>query len=182
MDDTEIIELFFERSPNALKQISEKYGKLCLRLVRNILGNDEDAEEILNDVLSRLWKHIPPLRPQNLKAYVCRIARNAAVNRVEKENAAKRGGNFAQVQGEWLEMFPNGEDIASEVALKDIFERFLDSLGEEERSLFVRRYWFADSVKDVAAFYALSESRVKSSLFRTRNKMREFLAKEGFTV
>ena len=182
MDDTEIIELFFERSETALKHTTEKYGKLCLRIARNILGNDEDAQETLNDVLSRLWESIPPERPQSLKAYACRIARNTSINRAEKEGAKKRGGEFVKIGEEWLEIFPDDTDVASEIALKDVFERFLDTLETTERNIFVRRYWFSDSVKDIAAFYGMGESRVKTSLFRTRKKMKDYLVKEGITA
>lgn len=182
MDDNEIIELFFERSPSALRETAAKYGKLCRHVAMRILGSEEDAEEIANDVLSRLWEHIPPERPGSLKAYACRIARNAAVNRAESESAKKRGGEYEKITGEWTEIIPDDADIASEVALKDVFERFLDTLDEESRNIFVRRYWFGEPVKDVAAFYSVSESKVKSSLFRTRKKMKDYLIKEGITA
>lgn len=182
MDDTEIIELFFERSQTAVKHTALKYGRLLKRIAVNICGSPEDAEEIANDVLSRLWNNIPPERPKNLKAYACRIARNLSVNRTESENAKKRGGEFVKIGEEWTEMFASDPGFDSEIALKDVFERFLDSLDTESRNIFVRRYWFADSVKDIAAFYLISESKVKSSLFRTRSKMKEYLTKEGITT
>lgn len=181
MDDTEITELFFERSQTAVSQTAQKYGGLITRIALNILGSSEDAEEVVNDVLARLWDSIPPERPQSLKAYACRIARNLSINRMAGETAKKRGGEFLKISAEWLEIFPCDE-FDSEVALKDVFERFLDTLDAESRRIFVRRYWFADNVKDIAQLYRVSESKVKSSLFRTRKKMKEYLMKEGITA
>lgn len=182
MNDDEITGLFFARSEEAVKQTASKYGGLLTRIALNISGSTEDAEEVVNDVFKRLWDSIPPEFPDSLKAYACRIARNLAINRLEGEKAKKRGGEFVRISDEWLEMLPSGGSFDEGIVLKDVFERFLDTLDAENRNIFVRRYWFAEPVKDIAFFYRISESKVKSSLFRSRKKMKEFLTKEGVSV
>lgn len=182
MTDNQITGLFFQRSEKAIHHATEKYGNLILRIAGNILGNSDDSEEVLNDVLCRLWNVIPPESPENLKAFCARLSRNTAINRLAQRKAQKRGGNLTQIDSEWLEILPDSGDFTSEVALKDVFDRFLETLGEENRKIFVRRYFFMDSVEDIADIYRISQSKVKSSLFRTRNALREYLMKEGIEV
>ena len=165
MDDSRIIELYFERSEEAVAESEKKYGRYCGTIAMNVLGNREDAEECVSDTWLRAWNAIPPAKPRFLKAFLVKITRNLALNVLEKNRAGKRGG---------------GEGTAVLDVLTETLRRFLRELPEEKRIIFVRRYWYMDPVKDIADDLNIGESKVKMTLMRTRKALAEVLEKEGF--
>ena len=186
MEDEKIIGLYWERNEDAITETSSKYGKLFFRIASNILLNHEDSEECVNDTWHRAWNSIPPEEPRSLAAYLGRITRNLALNRLQKQNRLKRGGGEMTLIWEELgEMLPDRETPEQSwerAAAKAAIERFLQGLEAQERILFLRRYWYVDSVQSIAARYAIKENTAKSILFRTREKLRRYLAGEGIIV
>lgn len=184
MDDSQIIQLYFDRDEHAIAETSRKYGALCYRIAGNILRSHEDAEECVNDVYLRLWNAIPPACPDSLPAYICRIARNLALKKFESVHAEKRSPDVTVPLSEIEAFLPDERALsaAAQEGLSSVINRFLSGEKEETRNVFVRRYWFFDSVHDIAEQYAVSESKVKSILFRTRKKLRRHLEKEGYEI
>lgn len=183
MEDSEIIRLFFERSEQAVRELDRKYGPAVKKTAANILPDRLDAEECVNDTYLRVWNSIPPHAPDPLAGYVCRIARNLAVNRYHADRAEKRNGGYSLVLDEMAECLPSGVNIETEYdakELSDAVSRFLAAQSREDRLLFVRRYWYADPVTDIAAMTHSSANRVSVRLFRLREKLRITLMKEGF--
>jgi RNA polymerase sigma-70 factor (ECF subfamily) len=185
LEDSEIIRLFFERSEQAILELDRKHGPAVRKTAANILQDRLDAEECVNDTYLRTWNSIPPHAPDPLAGYVCRIARNLAVNRYHANNAEKRGGGYELILDEMLECIPSGTDIETDYDAKELsaaINRFLAGLRREDRVLFVRRYWYADSVTELAAATRSSPGRISVRLFRLRGKLRNMLKKEGFSV
>ncbi len=185
MEDQQIISLFFERSEQAIKALSEKYGALLMRLSMNILGNHEDSEECVEDTLLAVWNQIPPEKPQYLSAYTCRIARNLALTKFHSNTAAKRNHHFDIPLDELEESLAgvhSVEDTVSEQELGRLINRFLSEQRKEDRQMFVRRYWFGDSVKELSSMFSMSENRISVKLSRIRKKLRTFLEKEGIQI
>ena len=182
LEDSKIISLFYERSEQAIVELSQKYGAAIRKTAANILKSRLDVEECANDTYLGVWNTIPPQHPNPLVSYVCKIARNIAVNRYHANTAEKRNGNYDLVLDELEECLPSGFNVETELEAKELTEainRFLQTLEKEDRFLFVRRYWYADSVKSVAKQFGFSESKVKSMLMRTRTKLKQKLAEEG---
>ena len=186
MEDKQIIALYFARSESAIAETDKKYGRYCHYIAYQILDSNEDAEEIVNDTWLRTWNTIPPQRPEPLKAYVGRISSNLALDRYDERHAAKRGGGqLPAVLDELAECIPDhadGGDMGESIALRDALNRFLSSLPRKTRNVFVRRYWYAAPIAEIAREFAMKESTVAMLLLRTRNKLKEFLSKEGFDV
>ena len=185
MEDSRIIDLFFERSEQAITELDRKYGSAVRKTAANILRDTQDAEECANDTFLGAWNSIPPHRPYPLGSYVCRIARNLAVSKLRAATAAKRNGGFELVLDELAEVVPSGVDLERELEARELLaavNRFLAALDRDDRVLFVRRYWFADSVQELAAATHSSRSRVSTRLFRLRGKLRNTLKKEGLLV
>ena len=185
LEDCRIIELFFERSEQAVRELDRKYGKAVKILAQNILHDGQDAEECVNDAYLGVWSSIPPQRPDSLGAYVCRIARNQAVSRLRARSAAKRSGGFDLVLNELEECIPSGADVEAEIEGKELaraVDRFLATLDYDDRFLFVRRYWYADSIHEISAATGQKENRLSVRLFRLREKLRNTLIKEGLLV
>ena len=186
MKDEAIIELFWARSEAAIHETDRAYGRYCQSIAYGILRVHENAEETVNDTWLKAWDTIPPERPHYLKGFLGRITRQLSINRLEKETAQKRGaGQYALALEELAECIPDqsrGEDLADLTALRDALNRFLRSLPVESRSVFLRRYWYAQSIAEIAAGCGMSESKVKSMLLRTRNKLRKLLTEEGFVL
>lgn len=183
--DERILELFWKRSEDAIREAEKAYGRYLHYISYGILKNDDDARETVNDVYWKAWNVIPPQRPNPLRAFLGRIARQLSINRLEERLAQKRGGGQYALALEELEeciSHPNEEDPADRIALQDALNKFLRSLPKEARRIFLRRYWYMQSVGEIAKALSVSESKVKSVLFRTRNKLKEHLEKEGFTV
>ena len=184
MDDKEIIEQFWMRSESAIVAVGDKYSKYCRVIATNILGNAEDAEEVLNDTYNRIWNAIPPERPNNLRAFIGRIARNLSFDRLEKEKAKKRGGGqFDAILSELEECISDSrnsfDELAESEAITAAMNTFLSEQKGENRRVFVRRYWRAASIEDIAVDFGMSVGKVKTILFRMRNKLRKHLESEG---
>ena len=178
IDDEEIIALFFQRSERAIQELDHKYGKLCRSLAYNIVQNRQDAEECVNDAYLGAWNAIPPARPNPLRAYVVRIVRNISLNAYWKKEAAKRGGNYTIALQELEACIPGGNTVEEEIGAREltsIIAEFLDTLTRENRVIFLRRYWFSDSYRDIAGLTGLSEKSVSVRLSRIREKMRRYL-------
>ena len=184
MDDLQIIELYFDRNERAIKETDRKYGKLCFQVAKNLLWNREDSEECVNDTYLALWNQIPPTRPNNFTAFICKITRNLSLKRLEISNAMKRSADAVISLSEIEATMPDNHiapDIEDE-ELGKLISAFLWSEKELDRNVFLRKYWFFDTISDIAERYSLNENNVKSMLFRTRNRLREFLRKEGIEV
>ena len=181
MNDDRIIKLYFDRSEDAITETDKKYGGACRSVAYNILGSHEDSEECTNDTYMKVWDAIPPQKPRSLKAYLSKIIRNLALDRYEKNHAKKRGSGKTDAVFEEIEDFlpASGDDIADSLALRDAINRFIIELEKEDRIIFVQRYWYFCQVKDIAMMRGLSVSNVKMTLKRTRDKLREYLQKEG---
>lgn len=184
MDDKQIVALYWERSEQAIAETEKRYGRYFRYIARNILGNELDAEECVNDTYRKAWETIPPNRPEVLSAYLGRITRNIALNRYTYDHAQKRSWGTAVIFHEAEEFIPDtsGGDIADEMHLKATINSFVASLSQEVRTVFVRRYWYMSSVRDIARDYGMTESKVKVMLMRTRKKFREYLEKEGIEI
>lgn len=185
MNDSEIIALYWERSEAALEATEKKYGKLCRHIAMNILQNSEDAEECVNDTYLGAWNAIPPQKPAVLSAYLCRIARNCALKKYYYNNSKKRNAqveiSLTELENCLVQTTEGAYPFETEIAAKAI-SKFLRTLNCESRNVFMRRYWFFDSVSDIADRFSISESKVKSILFRTRGKLKKFLMKEGIEI
>ena len=184
MNDLEIIELYFERDEKAIKETDAKYGRLCHSIAKNILNNEQDSEECVNDTYIGVWNAIPPTRPNNFMAFVCRITRNLSLKRIGAMSRQKRSAGVVVSLDELAEVLPD-ENIANDVNEGDIAKAISDFLrneNEDVRNVFMRKYYFFDSICDIAQRFGFSESKVKSMLFHTRNKLKEYLIKEGVEI
>lgn len=184
MEDTQIIELYFARNEQAITETDLKYGRLCFSVANNILANDEDSEECVNDTYLSVWNKIPPTRPNHFTAFLCKIVRNLSLKKLEFATAMKRTTNVT-VSFEELESVLQDERIAPGIEneyLGGLISDFLRTEKEDARNVFLRKYWFFDSVSDIAARYGFNENKVKSMLFRTRSRLREYLKKEGLEI
>lgn len=186
MDDKQIVDLYWERSEIAISKTAEKYGRYCHYIAFNVLRNDEDSEECVNDTYLSAWNSMPPHRPSVLKTFLGKLTRNHSLNRYKQLTAEKRGkGQISLVIDELHECLPtteNTESIIDDMVLVDVFNRFLASLPMEQRKIFMRRYWYISSVKEISADYGMSESKVKMSLLRSRNELKHLLEKEGIKI
>lgn len=186
MEEKEIIDLYWARSEQAIRETDKKYGKFCHSIAYNILSDHEDSKECVNDTYLHTWNAIPPRRPNKLSAFLGRITRNLALNRYERDTAQKRGGGQTVLALEELaECVPDPNTVERQVedrALAELFNRFLADLPEESRKIFLRRYWQLCPVREIASFYGISESKVKMSLMRTRGKLKHFLEQEGIDL
>lgn len=184
MDDQAIIALFWARDEMAIGETKAKYGRLCRGIARNILGNEEDAEECENDTYLKTWQAIPPQRPAVLPAYLGRIARNIALNRWKAGRADKRGGGEVPLSLDELGDCVSGREDPDldEGEVLVAIERFLDSLEQADRLVFLLRYWQLEPVAAIARRMAWSESKVTSRLFRLRKRLKSQLEKEGIRI
>ena len=181
MDDLRIIELYFERDEQAIKETNVKYGKLCHSIAYNILKNHEDTEECVNDTYVGVWNAIPPTRPNNFMSFVCKIARNLSLKRLEFMKRGKRSADVLLSLNELETILPDeryAPDVGDEEVGK-LISTFLRSQKEDVRKVFIRKYYFFDSIGDIAERYSFTESKVKNMLFYTRNKLKDYLIKEG---
>ena len=185
MEDSKIIDLFFERSEEAIIELSNKYGKVFMKIAMNILKDLQDAEECVNDSYLGVWNAIPPDRPDPLLPYVCHIVRNISVNRYKYNNAAKRKGNYDVCLDELeycLSASGNVDDGIETAVLSSYIDEFLEGLDEVNRMIFVRRFWFMDSYKDIAKASRLRESTVRVRILRVKSDLKSFLEKKGVIV
>lgn len=185
MEDQDILALFLARSDAALAELEKKYGARCAAVARNVLRDPLDAEECVNDAYLAAWNTIPPQRPEALGAYVCRLVRNRAVTRYHANTAQKRNSFYDAALDELAESLASRETVDSALAaerLPALLDAFLDTLRAEERVLFVRRYWYADSLEDAAARVGITRAHAAVRLSRTRAKLRDYLRKEGYAL
>ena len=184
MNDLSIIELYFARDEEAIKQTDMKYGKLCHRVAYNILNNKGDSEECVNDTYIGVWNAIPPARPNNFMAFVCKITRNLSLKRLEARSRQKCSQAFLISLDELTEVLPD-ESIADGVSDEDIgklISAFLRNQKSKVRDVFIRKYYFFDSISDIARRYGFTESKVKNMLHHTRAKLKDYLIKEGIQI
>lgn len=186
MDDKSIIQLFFDRNEKAIEEAAAKYGSYCRTVAENILASREDAEECVNDALLKAWNAIPPAKPAVLRTFLGRITRNTALDLYKKKTAEKRGGGqFAAVLDELAECVSGGSEPEKEIDKAELtaaINTFLGTLSEDKCALFVRRYWFADSVSDIAQRYGMSENNVSVNLSRIRANLHDYLIERGFKL
>ena len=183
MDDKNIVDLYWQRSEKAIVETDTKYGGYCFSIAFNVLANNEDAEESVSDTYMAAWNKLPPHRPAVLSTFLGKITRYISINRWKARNAYKRGGGEILLALEELDDCVDGkqnvEDTYEAHELVRTFNRFLDMLPKTERDIFLRRYWFFDSVADIAESFGFTQSKVTSMLHRIRGKLRKQLEKEG---
>lgn len=186
MKDSDIIALYFERNEQAIKESSEKYGSYCFSVANAVLSNRDDSEECVNSTWLKAWNTIPPQKPNVLKMYFAKITRNTALSAYRKRTAQKREyGEFEASLEELKECLSSKESVEQQIDKENLnkaVNSFLKSLNNRDCSVFLRRYFYSDSVRNIAVRYSLSESNTLSILFRTRKKLREYLIKEGFSI
>ena len=181
MTDSQIIALFWERNEDAIRQTDAVYGRKLYAISHKILRSRQDAEESVSDTYMRAWETIPPQKPNYFFAYLAKICRNFSLSKLQWNAAAKRNAEVVSLTQEMETCIPDrshdrkldGEEIGR------VLNRFLDGIGVESRLIFMRRYWYTDSIAEIAARYHISQSKVKTQLHRTRNKLQLFLEKEG---
>lgn len=183
MEDEQIINLYFQRSEDAIRQTEAAHGHKLYTLSYRILKNKEDAEESVSDTYLKAWESIPPTRPTYLYAYLAKICRFICFGKLDWQNAAKRKAEIVALTAE-MELCipdPSRERQMESRELGELINEFLGTLNEESRKIFMRRYWYADSIGEIAQRFGLGESKVKTRLFRARKELRSFLEKEGYT-
>ena len=185
MTDTEIINLFFERSEQAIDELAKKHGNAVARVARNILGNEQDTEECVNDTYLGTWNAIPPHRPNPLRTFVCRIARNLATMKYHSNTTAKRNSQYDLALDELEETLADSNNVEETYGAKELAEAingFMATLNYSDRFIFTRRYWYSDPVQEIARMAHSTANSVTVRLFRIRKKLRLYLEKEGLLV
>mgnify|MGYP002773058711 CR=1 FL=1 len=175
LDDSKMIELFYERSEQALIELSQKYGSVCAKVANNILNDARDTEECVNDAYLGVWNTIPPQKPNPLLSYVCRIVRNLALKKYHANTAAKRNSSYDVTLDELENCFPASASVEDEFNANEVarsIDRFLKTLDKESRILFVRRYWHSDSITDFAQLFCTGNHNISVRLSRIREKLR----------
>lgn len=181
MEDKKIIALLWQRAESALDALAEKFGRGLLALARNILPDRRDAEEAVSDTYLALWHAIPPAKPDPLPPYVYRVGRNTALNRLRRDTAQKRSA--WEMSLDELSNSLSGPSLEAQVEARVLgraIDAFLDTQSQSTRIIFLRRYWFGDSVKDIAKLLGMNESAVSVRLLRTREKLKDYLTEEGY--
>ena len=183
MDDTQIVELYWERKECAIEETATKYGSYCYSIAQNILHNEDDAKECVNDTWLDAWNSMPPHRPSVLSTFLGKLTRRISIDKWRRSTAKKRGdGQLPLVLAELEDCISDGKSIEEETERKllaEVIAAFVKSLPETEQKVFLCRYWYMDSVSAIATRFRFSESKVKSMLSRTREKLRVRLEKEG---
>ena len=186
MDDNEIVELYLSRNEEAINQTAQKYGSRLRNIANSILNDRETAKECENDAYLETWKLIPPHEPRDyLFAFVGKIVRHIALNECKKNNRKKRNALYCELTQEMQECIPASNDTEAELEVKylsSLIDDFLGTCSKEQQNVFVRRYWYFDSVSQIAKAYGFSQSKVKTMLFRMRSDLKEHLEKGGYTV
>ena len=184
MEDVKIIDLYFARNEDAICQTDATYGRKLFCLAQKILHDEQDSEESVSDTYMKVWETIPPHRPTYFYAYLAKLCRFFALGKLDWKNAAKRKAEVVSLTDEMALCIPDQRKEA-EVAVKEIgraMNAFLGNLNQESRVIFLRRYWFCDTIAEIAERYSISESKVKMRLHRTRTQLADFLNKEGIMV
>src|SRR5690625_1186178 len=187
IEDEKIVELFWQRSEEALSKVRVKYARYCYAIAFRILQSSENAEEWVNDTLLRVWDAIPPARPNMLRIFIGKITRDLSLNYLEKNNGRIRGGGVAEILLSALdECIPasnnNPEDLFNEQHALDVINRFLQETSTSNRKVFVPRYWYGSSITEIGEDFGFSESKVSTILFRMRKNLKGVLEKEGISL
>ena len=185
MDDKQIIELYFQRDEAALSETQDKYGKYCLKIAGNILDDIEDSKECVNDTWVTVWNKIPPLVPVSLKAFLGKVVRDISLSKYRENHAEKRYSTMNVMLDELEDCIPSGiniEDQAEKRELIGLVNDYLESIKTEDRVLFIRRYYFRESVKDLSEEYGCSENRMTQRLLKIRRKLKVFVEKGGYEL
>ena len=187
MTDSTIVELYVKRDESAISESARKYGAYLRQIAGNILGSVQDSEEVTNDTYMSAWNSIPPHHPEKLSTYLGKIARQIAIDMFRKRTAGKRGTQYALSLSELEDCIPfagagNPAQETEARLLRELINDWLGMLSQDARGVFLGRYFYHDSVKTVASNYNMSESKVKSILFRARNSLKQHLENEGFSV
>ena len=184
MEDSKILDLYFARKEEAIRQTDDTYGRRLFHLADNIVRNDQDAEESVSDTYMKAWETIPPHRPKHFFAYLARICRHFALDRLDWKLAAKRKAEVVSLTEEMALCIPDAQrdrELAGR-ELGALLDAFLRTLTPENRMVFLRRYWYVDTIAEIAVRYGISESAVQMRLIRTKEKLRMYLEKEGIRV
>lgn len=184
MDDKQIIRLFFERSEQAITELSQKYGDLCMKIARNILNDHQDAEECVNDAYLGAWNSIPPQSPDPLRSYICRIVRNRSLKKLRTNSAIKRGSQFEVSLSELEDCIPDSsmDEQLSISELSAQINAFLAVLPKDDRLMFVKRYWFSESISELADAFGITENNVSVRLSRIRGKLHQYLNRKEANI
>lgn len=186
MEDSQIIQLYWQRDEEAIPATSQKYSEYCFSIARGIVGSREDAEECVNDTWLRVWNAIPPQRPQILRVFLGRIARNLSLNRYRKNTALRRGGAGADaILDELAECVSGRDDPQTELELRELtaeLGRFVRELAPVRRDIFLRRYWYADSIPDIAVRFGRTENNIYVILSRTRAELKQHMQERGYEL
>ena len=186
MDDAKIVQLYWDRDEQAIPVTANKYGNYCTSIAKNILGNREDAEECVNDTYMNAWNSMPPHRPNILSTFLGKIVRNLSIKRYKHNTADKRGGGQTTVVlDEIAELVSDTGSVEQEIDRKELvkaIDSFLDKLPSDRKNIFVCRYWFFDSISDIANRFGMTESNVSVTLNRLRLKLHNYLLERGFEL
>ncbi len=185
MEDMAIIELFFQRAEQAIEEVQAKYGDFCRRVAMNLLQQKEDAEECVNDTWQAAWQRIPPQRPRMLGAFLGRITRNLAISRFRKNTAQMRSEGLTVLLPELEHCVPSGkstEEAVDSILLGEYISKWLETLPADDRALFLRRYWFGESLRELSREVGTGEGHLAQKLYRLRLQLKKELEKEGVVV
>ena len=186
MEDTKIVQLYWDRDQNAITQTAHKYGKYCSSIAKNILGNHEDAEECVNDTYMNAWNSMPPHRPTMLSTFLGKITRNLSFNKFKHTHADKRGGSvLPAVLDELNDCVSGRSNVEKEIEYKELIKAindFLDTLSPQKRSIFICRYWYTDSISSIALQHGMKENAVSMTLNRLRLKLHNYLSEREFEL
>ena len=186
LKDTEILDLYFDRNEQAIAETQTKYGSYCFSIAYHILHDQDDSDECVNDTWMRAWNSIPPSRPEYLNIFLGTITRNLSFDRYKRKKALKRGSGEMELElDELAECIPSGsntEEAVEAAELQRLINEFLRTLPEKECNVFLRRYWYSEEYGDIAKRYGMKLNSVKTSLFRTRGKLKAFLEEQGIVV
>ena len=185
MEDAQIIDLYWQRDENAIRQTDCKYGAYCRKIALNLLGSREDAEECVNDTWHQAWLLMPPERPLRLKSYLGRIVRNISVNLWHKNHAGKRGNGLELLLSELEDCLPSGQNVEREVEearLGEVISGWLRTLPRNDRVLFVRRYWYGDALNSLADEWGISPGKLSQRMYRLRRSLRAVLEREEIAL
>lgn len=182
VEDVKIIDLYFQRDEKAIDETDKKYGQLCYSVAKNILNDKEDVKECVSDTYMNLWNTIPPVKPLNFSAFICKLTRNLSLKKLDYNNAKKRSPELVTALSE-MENIISSENVTETIENKElgsIISEFLKEEKETQRNVFIRRYWFLDSIQSISEKYGFSQSKVKSMLFHTRKRLKAYLEERGY--
>ncbi len=179
MEDEKILELFQNRDEQALKELQAKYGTKLKKFALQFLGNESDAEECVNDVYFKAWNAFPTQKPEHLSAYLMQICRYTAFSMIDRKTAQKRNAVLVELTAEMEQCIPDTSLQDSQTELTDMLNEFLGTLPKEKRLIFLRRYWYGDSISEIAKAFHCREGRIRTILSRIRKKLEKFLKERG---